>query len=36
MPMTASTAMIKIKEDMEKYYKEEINTIDDLHNIVRR
>ena len=36
MPMTASTAMIKIKEDMEKYYKEEINTIDDLHNIARR
>ena len=36
MPMTASNAFIKIKEDMEKYYKEKINTIDDLHNIIRR
>ena len=33
---SASAIMIKIKEDMEKYYKERINTIDDLHTILRR
>ncbi len=31
-----SEIIIKIKEDMEKYYKETIGTVDDLNNIIRR
>ncbi len=31
-----SEIMIIIKEEMEKYYREKINTIDDLHEILRR
>ena len=36
MNIKASDAIIGIKEEMEKYYKEKIKTIDDLHTILRR
>ena len=34
--ISVSEILIKLKETMEKYYKEEINTIDDLYAIIRR
>lgn len=33
---SGSELLIKIKEDMEKYYKEKIDTIEDLHEVLRR
>lgn len=36
MSINASDAMIRIKEEVEKYYKEKIDTIDDLNTILRR
>ena len=36
LTISGSEMLIKIKEEMEKYYKEKIDTIDDLHTILRR
>ena len=36
LTLSASELLIKIKEEMEKYYKEKIDTIDDLHEVLRR
>lgn len=36
MKMFPSEMIVKVKEEMEKYYKEKIDTIDDLHTILRR
>ncbi len=36
LTISGSEMLIKVKELMEKYYKEKINTIDDLHTILRR
>lgn len=36
LTMSGSEMLIKVKEDMEKYYKEQINKIEDLHTILRR
>ena len=36
MRIIASEAIIKIKNEMEKYVKEEIQTVDDFNKIIRK
>lgn len=36
MPVRPSELIVQVKDDMERYYKEKIDTLDDINKIVRR